>query len=335
MPDRESATGETGIIQGYFAPLAKTAPGALDLIDDAALLDVAPNDELVLTTDTVVAGVHMLDDTSPGDMAHKALGVNVSDLVAKGATPLVYLLSLALPGPEDRHWLRAFADGLQAAQEAFGCRLVGGDTVRTPGPLTISITAVGRVPRGRMVRRSGAKAGEIVFVSGTIGDAALGLHVLAGVCDPNALGLTRRHVDHLTDRYRRPAPPLDLIGPLREHASAAMDVSDGLAGDVRKLCTASGVGGLIRLCDVPRSAAAARALDRTPDLIELLATGGDDYEALVVVPEDRCRRFESDADAAGVQVTRIGRTLPDADGLRFIAANGDPVTFARDSFDHF
>ncbi len=335
MHDRESASGETEIIQRYFAPLAGDELGALGLIDDAALLAPASGDELVLTTDIVVAGVHVLDDARPQDVAHKALGVNVSDLVSKGAEPLVYLLSLALPGPEDCRWLQAFSDGLKAAQEAFGCHLVGGDTVRTPGPLTISITAIGRTPSGRMVRRSGARPSEIVYVSGSIGDAALGLRLLAGEDDAGSFGLERGHVGHLFDRYWRPAPPVGLVSAVRDHASAAMDVSDGLAGDFRKLCAASGVGGAIRLADVPLSAAAGRALDRAPDLIERLVTGGDDYEVLAVVPEARGPAFESDAGAAGVRVTRIGRILTAGDGVRFIAADGGVVTFARDSFDHF
>ncbi|MGI9385430.1 MAG: thiamine-phosphate kinase [Methyloligellaceae bacterium] len=340
MNERQSsgaagASAEDEIIQRYFAPLTQGHPGALGLTDDAAVLTPGPKDELVLTADTIVAGVHFRDADSPRDAAHKALGVNVSDLVAKGAEPLVYLLSLALTGQEDDRWLAEFSDGLLAAQTAFGCQLLGGDTVKTPGPVTITITAIGRVTPGRMVRRSGATPGDLVFVSGTIGDAALGLRLLEGEMRTDALHLEPGDADHLRGRYLRPEPRVGLLTAVRDHASAAMDVSDGLAGDFRKLCAASGVGGAIHVADVPVSQAAGRALDADPAVIEALVTGGDDYEVLATVRADRAKAFEADAREAGVAVAHIGEILPDRGRIRFLGGDGKEMTFARESFGHF
>ena len=329
------ASGESEIIQRYFAPLTEDDPGAIALLDDAALLAAGGAEDLVLTIDTIVAGVHYREADGPGNAAHKALGVNVSDLVAKGAEPLVYLLSLALPEAADDRWLRGFSEGLHAAQTSFGCRLLGGDTVKTPGPATITITAIGRIAPGRMVHRSGAATGDAVFASGRIGDAALGLKLLQGELDANALELGSEDMSHLRDRFLRPEPRIGLLAVLRAHASAAMDVSDGLAGDFRKLCAASGVGGLIRLADLPLSDAARRALDADPSLIETVATGGDDYEVLATVKADCAAAFEADARKAGVAVARIGEILPAGRPVSFLDGDGNEVTFARESFDHF
>ena len=334
-PGAARASGESEIIQRYFAPLTRGHPGALGLSDDAALLQTGGEDELILTTDTIVAGVHFRAADGPRDTAHKALGVNVSDLVAKGAEPLVYLLSLALPDFEDDGWLREFSDGLLAAQTSFGCRLLGGDTVKTPGPVTITITAIGRVAPGQMVCRSGAAPGDLVFVSGTIGDAALGLRLLQGEMRADALRLEPGDGDHLRGRYLRPEPRVGLLAAVRDHASAAMDISDGLAGDFRKLCAASGVGGVIRLADVPVSPAARRALDADPTVIETLVTGGDDYEVLATVRADRAEAFETDARNTGIAVARIGEVLPDRQQISFLNIGGREMTFARESFDHF
>ena len=328
-------SGETEIIQRYFAPLTGDDPGALGLIDDAALLAAGGAEDLVLTTDTIVAGVHYRDADGPGNAAHKALGVNVSDLVAKGAEPLVYLLSLALPEDADDRWLRGFSEGLLEAQTGFDCKLLGGDTVRTPGPATITITAIGRVEPGQMVRRAGASAGDAVFASGTIGDAALGLRLLEGELHSDPMGLAAADVNHLRNRYLRPEPRVSLLAAVRAHASAAMDVSDGLAGDFRKLCAASGVGGVIRLTDVPLSDAARRALNAIPALIETLVTGGDDYEVLATVTADRVDSFEADAAKAGVAVTRIGEIVPGGRQVSFLGSDGNEMAFARESFDHF
>src|ERR1700675_598181 len=239
MTDRQSnLSGEDSLIARYFRPLA-TDPGALNLIDDAAILK-ASGDDIVVTTDAIVEGVHFLSDDPPDTVARKALRVNLSDLAAKGATPAGFVLTLALRAA-DEAWLTPFARGLGEDAGLFSCPLLGGDTVSTPGPKMISITAFGRVAEGKMVHRSGAKPGDRVVVTGTIGDAALGLDILKGGAVATDLADDAAAKEMLVGRYRVPQPRNALAAAVRDHASAAMDVSDGLAGDLAKLCAASGV----------------------------------------------------------------------------------------------
>src|SRR6267142_4942302 len=253
MTDRQSnLSGEDSLIARYFRPLA-TDPGAFGLMDDAAILK-ASGDDTVVTTDAIVEGVHFLTDDPPDTVARKALRVNLSDLAAKGATPAGFVLTLALRTADDA-WLTPFARGLGEDAGLFGCPLLGGDTVSTPGPLMISVTAFGRVPPGRMVHRSGAKPGDRVVVTGTIGDAALGLAVLGG--GKVHADLSDAAVrDLLINRYRVPQPRVAMAEIVRDYASASMDVSDGLAGDLTKLCGASGVSAVIDLPSIPLSSAA-------------------------------------------------------------------------------
>ena len=248
----EPLQGEEAIIR-LLAPLARGAPGALGLEDDCALLTPAPGTQLVLKTDPVAEGVHFLPDDAPEDIAWKALAVNVSDLAAKAARPLGYLMALSFPEPPAAAWLTRFAAGLQAAQSAFGCHLLGGDTDRRPGPLTISITIIGEVEAGRMVRRATARPGEVLFVSGSLGDAALGLALRKDPALADRWQLAPAEAAYLRERYARPQPRLGLGPALRAHASAAMDISDGLAKDLARMCKASGCAAHVRLSDVPLS----------------------------------------------------------------------------------
>src|SRR3954469_12501916 len=245
-----SASGEDSLIARYFRPIA-TDPGAFNLDDDAAAI-TSTGDDIVVTTDAIVEGVHFLPDDPPDTVARKALRVNLSDLAAKGATPAGFVLTLALRHT-DEAWLKPFAAALGEDARHYGCPLLGGDTVSTPGPLMISITAFGRVPVGKMVHRNGAKPGDRVMVTGTIGDAALGLAVLGGGKVHAAVKDAARN--HLISRYRVPQPRVALAKIVREYASAAMDVSDGLAGDLTKLCAVSGVSAVIELDRVPLSEA--------------------------------------------------------------------------------
>lgn len=323
-------SGEDSLIARYFRPLA-TDPGAFGLIDDAALLRHSDND-LVVTTDAIVAGVHFLPDDPPDTIARKALRVNLSDLAAKGATPAGFVLTLALRETRDE-WLAPFARALGEDASSFGCPVLGGDTVSTPGPLMISITAFGRVPPGRMVRREGAKAGDRIAVTGTIGDAALGLRILKKQVSDEGLDAPSR--DFLIQRYRVPQPRNALAAVVRDHASAAMDVSDGLAGDLSKLCAASRVSAEVELPAVPLSSAAQALLAKGAADSEAIVSGGDDYEILCAVPENRWESFNAAARTAGVQVTGIGRITADAAGPRFLDAAGKFVALKRLSYSHF
>lgn len=325
---------EDDLIARYFAPLA--GEGGLGLRDDAALIAPPAGCEIVATVDGLVGGVHFFADDPPAAIARKALRVNLSDLAAKGARPLGFLLTLALPRDWEPEWLELFSRGLGEDACAFACPLLGGDTVATPGPLTLSITALGEVPTGRMVRRDGARAGDALYVSGTIGDAALGLRErTAGLPARSEPEGSRSSAAFLLGRYLLPQPRLALAPVLREHASGAMDVSDGLVGDLAKMARVSGVSAEIDVARIPLSAAAAELTLGEPKLLATALTGGDDYEILASVPESRAGAFEAAAKAAGVPVTRIGTVIPGHGPPTFRDARGAPMTFERGSYSHF
>jgi thiamine-monophosphate kinase len=325
-------TGEDSLIARYFKPLATDA-GAFDLTDDAAILK-ASGDDLVVTTDAIVEGVHFLPDDPPDTVARKALRVNLSDLAAKGAAPAGFVLTLALREASDT-WLTPFARGLGEDAAHFQCPLLGGDTVSTPGPLMISITAFGRVPPGRMIRRAGAAPGDRVVVTGTIGDAALGLDVLKGGAVAAALAGDAAARELLIGRYRVPQPRTALAQAIRDHASAAMDVSDGLAGDLAKLCAASGVSAAIDTPSVPKSDTARSLLTRGVVGIEAIVSGGDDYEILCTISEVRFDAFAQAAKLAGVTVTSIGTVIGGAGLPRFLDPQGNEIALQRRSYSHF
>ena len=332
MDRNEPTSGEDSLIARYFRPLA-TDPGAFDLGDDAAVLQALGND-IVVTTDAIVEGVHFLPIDPPDTIARKALRVNLSDLAAKGATPAGFVLTLALRVADDA-WLASFARGLAEDIDQFGCPLLGGDTVSTPGPPMISITAFGRVPAGKMVRRSGARPGDRVVVTGTIGDAVLGLDSLKGGAVAAALAGDAAANQMLVGRYRVPQPRSALAKAVRDHADAAMDVSDGLAGDLAKLCAASGVSAVIDAQSIPFSAAAAALLARGTVGIEALVSGGDDYEILCTIPEASFEVFARDAGLAGVAVTSIGTVIAGASPPRFLDGQGRELALTRRSYSHF
>jgi thiamine-monophosphate kinase len=325
-------SGEDRLIARYFRPLARH-PGALGLADDAALLTPPAGCDLVLTTDGIIAGVHIFPDAPADAIARRALRVNLSDLAAKGAKPAGFLLALALPAGTSEDWMAAFARGLDLDAEHYGCPLLGGDTDRTPGPLSVSITAFGTLPAGTMVRRNGASAGDALFVTGTVGDAALGLRLWQ---DPKTgASLTPAQRDYLFTRYLMPDPRNALAETLRTHASAALDISDGLAGDLAKLCRASGVSTQIDVPRVPLSDAACAFIKTEPSLLERALTGGDDYEILAAVPAGRVESFRARAHVAGVAVTEIGRLEAGDPAPQFIGADRRPLAFDRPSYSHF
>lgn len=323
---RAKMPGEFESIARYFAPLARH-PGAFGLKDDLAWLAPHTGRRLVLKTDAVVVGVHTLPGDDPALIARKALRVNLSDLAGKGATPLGYLVALALPRDTDASWLRRFAAGLRQDQAEFGLSLLGGDTTRTPGPATIAITAIGEALPGKPLVRAGARIGDAVYVTGTIGDAALGLLAHRG----KLRGLAPRHRRFLERRYHLPEPRLAIGRGIGRIAQASMDVSDGLVADLGHICAASGCGAEIDLAAIPTSAAAKAAGDR--HALRRI-TGGDDYEILFTASAMAERQLNAVARAAQVRITRIGRIVR-RPGVRALMPNGKPLATGRGGWQHF
>lgn len=323
-------SGEDDLIARYFRPIA-TDLGAFGLIDDAAAIP-GGRDDIVVTVDAIVAGVHFLPDDPPDTIARKALRVNLSDLAAKGATPAGFVMTLALP-EIDESFLAPFAAGLGEDAARFKCPLLGGDTVRTPGPLSISITALGRVPPGQMVHRFGAQPGDAVVVTGTIGDAALGLRLLKSGSAEGPRDVAA--ISGPVGRYRVPEPRVSLVPMLREHARAAMDVSDGLVGDLGKLCSASQVTAIVEASRVPLSESVAHAIaEKRFDLASAL-TGGDDYEILCAIPRERLEVFRAAAATARVPIKVIGLFEEGYEPPHIVDEAGQAMTFSQPSYSHF
>ena len=325
----DSPSGEDKLIARFFGPIA-TDPGALGLTDDAAFIKPPPGTEMVLKTDAIVGGIHFFVEDPADAVAQKALRVNLSDLAAKGARPLGFLVSLALPKDIGDDWLSAFASGLREDAATYKCPLFGGDTVRSPGPIMVSVATFGSVPEGRMVKRAGAKAGDHAFVTGTIGDAALGLRLRQGADWP----LDDKQREHLLSRYLLPRPRNALAQAVLDYASASMDVSDGLAGDLAKLCRVSKVAAEIEVARVPLSDAAQAAIAHDASLIEPALTGGDDFEILCTVAPANIDRFRVAAMMARTAITDIG-VISDGEGAVFRDPNGAAMSFAHASFSHF
>lgn len=311
---------EFALIARHFRPLA--GPGALDLSDDAALIAPPAGCELVLTADAMVAGVHFLPDDPPDLVGRKLLRVNLSDIAAKAAAPLGYLMTVSAPQQTEDKWLAGFAAGLAQDQAEFGVALLGGDTTTTPGSLSLSLTMIGQVAAGGMVRRVGARPGDRIWVTGTIGDGALGLRAARGeVADPGGF---------LLGRYRLPQPRLGL-----KHsgiASAALDVSDGLVQDLGHLCRAGGLGAEIQAALVPLSVAARAA---GPQWLPVILAGGDDYEVLMAVPPAHETALGQAAAAAGIPVTRIGRFRAGPPEVVVRGPDGAPMPLAKGGWSHF
>ena len=311
---------EFALIARHFRPLA--GPGALGLGDDAALLAPPAGRELVLTVDAMIAGVHFLPDDPPDLVGRKLLRVNLSDLAAKGATPLGYLMTVAAPRDTPDDWFAGFAAGLSQDQREFEVTLFGGDTTSTPGPIALSLTVIGHVAPGTMVRRAGAQPGDGIWVTGTIGDGALGLAVAnEQLTDPTG---------HLHRRYLLPQPRVGL--KIAGRASAGMDVSDGLVQDLGHLCRAGNLAADIDAARVPLSAAARQA---GPDWLPTILTGGDDYELLLAVPPDHEAALHDAAREAGTPVTRIGTFRAGPPSVVVRGHDGKPLALAKGGWSHF
>lgn len=317
-----STLGEFDLIAAYFTRPARQA--ALGVGDDCALLTPSPGMQLATSSDMLVEGRHFLSTVPPERLGHKALAVNLSDLAACGARPLAFTLALALPRV-DEAFLAGFSRGLFALADTHGCELVGGDT--TQGPLNICITVFGEVPPGQALLRSGARAGDDLYVSGTVGDARLALEAFRGqvTLPGEAFERTRRAME-------QPVPRVTLGLALRGLASSAIDVSDGLLGDLGNILRRSGVGAAVEVDTLPCSA----HLSAQPEALrrECGLAGGDDYELLFTAPQAVAARVAAAGRECGVPVTRIGR-IEAAPGLRLLDAHGRPVAHTFGAFDHF
>ncbi len=311
---------EFALIARHFLPLA--GPGALFLADDAAVFAPPNGRDLVVAADAMVAGIHFLPDDPPDLVGRKLLRTNLSDLAAMGATPLGYLMTVSAPRATPDAWFAGFAAGLAADQAEYAISLLGGDTTSTPGPISLSLTILGHVAPGRALRRAGARDGDGLWVSGSIGDGALGLLAARGeIADPNGT---------LADRYRLPRPRLALGQAVAGIAHAGMDVSDGLVQDTGHLCRAGGLGAVIEADSVPLSPA-ARAAGR----LALCLTGGDDYELLLAVPPAAEPALAEAAARTGTPVTRIGGFRADAPRVTVRAADGTVLPLATGGWSHF
>ena len=324
-----SRSGEFERIGSFFKRLSSGFEGAFDLSDDAALLTHAPDEELVVSVDAIVEGVHCLVGEPPDRLARKALRVNLSDLAAMGARPLAYMLTLALPDRIADDWIASFAAGLGRDQERFGVALIGGDSVSTRGPILVSITAFGTVAQGALLRRDGAKPGDRIYVSGALGDAALGLRVARG----ELTDLSPRVAKVLADRYHEPEPRLALGQALAGVATAGLDVSDGLVGDLAHICKASGLRAVIDSAAVPLSAAAETAIRGRPALYTAALAGGDDYELLFTAPEGATSDLDAVSRRLGISLTPIGTMMAAENDLaacvEVFDAHGQPIDGLR------
>jgi thiamine-monophosphate kinase len=320
--------GEFGRIRRFFAPLA--GGGGLGLRDDAALLDCEVGHQLVVTVDAIVAGVHYLPDDPPDLVARKLLRVNLSDLAAMGARPRHYLLTTALPAALNDEWLARFAEGLAEDQRHYGIDLIGGDSVATQGPAVLSLTAIGEVAAGAEIRRSGASPSDRIWVSGTIGDAFLGLAVLRG----GYLELATEERTVLISRFQLPEPRVELGPRLAGIAHAMLDVSDGLVADLGHICEASQVGANIALAQLPLSPAARQIAAGTPELPLRLATAGDDYELLFTAPPEASETILRLSAELRLPLTAIG-TIDRGAGVRVVNSEGKVVPVAAAGYRHF
>jgi thiamine-monophosphate kinase len=314
---------EFDLINTYFKPLAKGFPGSLNLTDDAAVLDIPAGFQLIITKDAISQGVHFIGNEAPSLIAKKLLRTNLSDLAAKGTTPYCYFLAGMLPKNTDEAWIKSFTSGLAEDQKLFGIHLAGGDTTSTLGSLSLSITALGLVPKNSALTRSRAKIGDDIYVSGTLGDSALGLLSAQGKCPHDAF---------LINRYQLPEPRLSLGQTLRGIANSCMDISDGLVQDLEHICKASNVGAVIEAHTLPLSAAAQKI--GTLLALEAALSGGDDYELLFTVAPENAKNIAALAKKFALPIARIGK-IANGKKVRVIDESGKEIDIEKKGFLHF
>lgn len=318
--------GEFEVIQRYFANSGRARKDTLIGVgDDGAVLKLREGYDLVVTTDTMVAGTHFFPDVDPRALGHKLVAVNISDLAAMGAEPAWLSLAMTLPKVDDP-WLAAFADALSETADYYDCQLVGGDTTR--GPMTFTVVAKGQVPHGKMLTRRGAKVGDFIYVTGTLGDAGLGLRLCQGQVE-----VSKKHRAHILQRFHYPTARLAIGQALRTVASSAMDLSDGLYSDIQHLMHRSSVGASLDVDRLPLSQALKDSCDRSTALA-LALSGGEDYELLFTVPESKKSMLDVLLSPYGVPVTCIGRITGAAGKLELRAGN-ELFAYEHRGFEHF
>jgi thiamine-monophosphate kinase len=316
-------TSEFELIARHFTKPAANA--VLGVGDDCALVDVTNGMDLAVSTDTMVSGTHFFPDVDPENLGHKTLAVNLSDIAAMGAMPYWAMLALTLPSV-DHPWLAAFAKGFFDLAAEYNVSLIGGDTTR--GPLTITVTIMGQVPTGAALRRNGAKAGNDIWVSGNVGDAALAVAHRHG-----KLVLSERDYREAVMRLYEPTPRVALGQALRGMATSAIDISDGLIADLGHICRLSGVGATVELGSIPVSEIGARHFNDDAGVTAIVA-GGDDYELCFTAPANARESIEELTDVLGVPLTRIGQ-VKRGKGVSLLGADGKPVKIDGRGYDHF
>jgi thiamine-monophosphate kinase len=322
--------GEFTIIERHFRPLTRGFPGALKLLDDVALIEAKPGHQILVTADALVAGVHFRPGDQPGLIARKAVRVNLSDLAAKGARPVALFMTACFPSDVTESWLTDFAQGMAQDLALYDVPLAGGDTVATPGPLTLSLTALGEVQTGRALLRSGARAHDGIWVSSTLGDGALGLEVL----EKRLTGLSQEHAAFLADRYLLPQPRLALGQALQGIATAAMDISDGLAGDIAHIAKASGLAAMIETAALPMSPAGSAVIEADSSRFSSVLGGGDDYELLFTAPMGRRDDISALGAKLGLPLTLIGR-MEEGAGVKLVDRAGALIDPVQPGYRHF
>lgn len=329
--DQSVAWDEFELIEKVFAPLARNLPGAFGLKDDVAALPPKAGHELVLKTDSTIESVHFLHDDPPDTVAQKSLRRALSDIAAKASTPAAYLLAIALPAGVSRAWIERFAQGLATDQAQYGIALVGGETSRTPGPLTITVTAIGWVREGRLLRRSGAKPGHDVWMTGTVGDAEAGLCLLKG----EAVLEDAAAREFLVRRFRVPEPRLEFGIALGGVASAAIDISDGLIADLGHIAEVSTVNIQVALDRIVLSPGLSALWGTSQKTLLRAASGGDDYEIAFTASVDARDAIVAAAKRTRTRVTRIGSVADGTGEVVLTDSTGSTISAAREGYRHF
>ena len=326
---------EAELIKEFLTPLTGQNSGALNLTDDVAILACGEDEDLIISKDLCIAGKHFFKTDNPADIAFKAVAVNVSDIISKGADPTAYLLGLALPDAPTREWAAEFTSGLKEAQAQFGLDLLGGDTTASQNDLCISITVFGKCLKNSAIRRSTANYTDHIYVTGTLGDSALGFRLHRASEFKENFDLEDSDEEFLISRYMRPSPRINAFPLVSRFASSAMDLSDGLVSDLQNLCEASNCGADINLSKLPFSKPAQNIIRTVPEITDEIISWGDDYEIILTIPEKNDQKFNAAANIIDLPVHKIGCIKEKKLGIRYLCETGEAVELKAKQFQHF